>query len=53
MIMVSESFFKIKDASGMGICMELNMLWIDTREFKLNGMDAWIILSKHAMECNN
>jgi hypothetical protein len=27
MIMVSD-FFKIKDASGMNICNELNMLWI-------------------------
>ena len=27
MIMVGD-FFKIKDASGMDICMELNMLWI-------------------------
>ena len=23
----------------------------DMREFKLNGMDAWIIPSKHAVEC--
>ena len=22
------------------------------RKFKLNGVDAWIIQSKHAMECN-
>ena len=24
----------------------------DMRKFKLNGADAWIIQSKHAMECN-
>ena len=27
------------------------MMWIDIEKFKLNGVDAWIIESKHAMEC--
>ena len=27
------------------------MMWIDIGKFKLNGVDAWIIQSKHAMEC--
>jgi hypothetical protein len=28
------------------------MMWIDIGRFKLNGVDAWIIQSKHAMKCN-
>jgi hypothetical protein len=28
------------------------MMWTDIGRFKLNGVDAWIIQSKHAMECN-
>ena len=26
------------------------MMWIDIGKFKINGVDAWIIQSKHAME---
>jgi hypothetical protein len=29
------------------------MLWIYIRKFNLNGMNAWIIQSKHAMGCKN
>jgi hypothetical protein len=42
-----------KDASGMDIWTELNMLWIYIRKFNLNRMNTWIIQSKHVMGCKN
>jgi hypothetical protein len=46
-----ECFFKVKDTSGMDICMELNMIWIwyEGIQTKWNG---WMDY-KNAVECKN
>jgi hypothetical protein len=42
-----------EDASDMDVCKELKMMWISNEKLKLNGVDAWIIQSKHVVECKN
>ena len=37
------------DVDELYACKELNMMWMR----KLNEVDAWMIQSKHAVECNN
>jgi hypothetical protein len=53
MIMVSD-FFKDEGCKWHGYMHGAkHCCGFGIREFKLNGVDAWIIQSKHAMECKN